>query len=122
MRQQEAQEQEILFNWARTYAAEWPELRLLFHIPNGGKRNAAEAAHLKRQGVKAGVPDVFLPCAKHGYNGVFIELKAGKNKPTPLQNEWLQELTAQGYKTAVCYGWQQAAELLQDYLTDEVAR
>ena len=47
----EAQEQEVIIEWADLHGLP------LFHIPNGGKRNAAEAAHLKRQGVRAGVPE-----------------------------------------------------------------
>ena len=31
-----------------------------FHVPNGGKRSAREAARLKRQGVLAGVSDILL--------------------------------------------------------------
>ena len=62
----EAQEQENLFTMLAYAGRKYPEAQLLFHVPNGGKRNAAEAAHLKRQGVKAGVPDLFLPVARGG--------------------------------------------------------
>lgn len=51
---------------------EWCELRRVpcFHIPNGGSRNKAEAANLKRQGVMAGVPDLCVPVARCGYRGI----------------------------------------------------
>lgn len=49
----EAGAQETLFNWAQYQYARYPELELLYHIPNGGKRDARTAANLKRQGVKA---------------------------------------------------------------------
>ena len=62
----EATEQERVINWARFYAKDFPELDLLHHIPNGGSRNQLEAANLKRQGVKAGVPDLCLPVARNG--------------------------------------------------------
>ncbi len=51
-------------------------------MPNGGKRDKATAAVLKRQGVKAGVPDIMLPAARAGYHGLYIELKAGENTTT----------------------------------------
>lgn len=35
----------------------WP---LLFAIPDGGRRDAVTGAHLKAEGVRAGVPDMFL--------------------------------------------------------------
>lgn len=41
--------QETLFNWIEWQLEKYPELELAFHIPNGGKRNAREAANLKRQ-------------------------------------------------------------------------
>ena len=111
--------QETLFEWMDWHKAAYPELALAFHIPNGGKRNAAEAAHLKRQGVKAGVPDICLPVARDGYHGLFIELKVGKNKTTPLQEKWLHDLAEQGYKAMVCYGWEEAAGQILRYLGEE---
>ena len=112
----EAQEQEALFQWAAVQAHKYPALRLLYHVPNGGSRNKLEAYHLKLQGVKAGVPDLCLPVPSGGYHGLYIELKAGRNKPTPEQRAWLAALDVNGYKTAVCYGWQQAAEEIKSYL------
>lgn len=114
--QHEGEEQEYLFEWASLSACAFPELSLLFHIPNGGKRNKAEAIHFKKQGVKAGIPDLFLPVARGIYHGLFIELKYGSNKPTENQNQWAKALTKQGYKCLVCYGWQNAAEAIEKYL------
>lgn len=114
----EATEQERLISWAQWQHNRFPELKLLFHIPNGGSRNALEAANLKRQGVKAGVPDLFLPVAKGTYHGLFIEMKWGKNTVTDKQDEWLHDLTVQGYKAAVCYGADEAIEIITDYLTN----
>ena len=111
--------QEALFDWLALQKGRYPEMQLAFHIPNGGKRNAAEAAHLKRQGVKAGVPDICLPVAKSGYHGLYIELKVGKNKPTEMQKRWIGELNAQGYRAVVCYGWEEAAKEIHAYLTGE---
>lgn len=114
----EATEQERLISWAQWQHNRFPELKLLFHIPNGGSRNALEAANLKRQGVKAGVPDLFLPVAKGTYHGLFIEMKWGKNTVTDKQDEWLHDLMVQGYKAAVCYGADEAIEIITDYLTN----
>ena len=75
----------------------------MYHVPNGGKRDKATAAVLKRQGVKAGVPDIMLPAARAGYHGLYIELKAGENTTTKKQKEWLEYLRQQGYYTAVCW-------------------
>lgn len=112
----ESGHQEALFAWAGCNMQRMPELEYMYHVPNGGKRDAATAVALKRQGVKAGVPDVMLPAARAGFHGLYIELKAGKNTTTKKQKEWLEYLRQQGYYTAVCYSWQLAAELIEKYL------
>ena len=108
--------QEMLFQWVAYQTGRYPELALLYHIPNGGKRDARTAVALKRQGVKAGVPDLHLPVARSGYYGLYIELKVGNNRATSLQKEWIRQLNEQGYLAVVCYGWQAAAEQIIDYL------
>lgn len=118
----EAGAQEALFSWIGYQLGRYPELKLAYHIPNGGKRDARTAANLKRQGVKAGVPDIHLPVARGGYHGLYIELKVGKNKQTEKQKEWQRELAKQGYLSVVCYGWQEAAEQLVNYLELQTAK
>lgn len=112
----EAVEQEQLMRWAEYASGTHPELKLLFHIPNGGSRNRAEAANLKRQGVKAGVPDLCLPVPKGPYHGLFIEMKVGKNKTSREQKKWLDKLDDYGYATVVCYGWEEAKNIIELYL------
>ena len=114
--QREAAEQESLFRWALYMRGRFPEVDLLYHIPNGGSRHPIEAANLKRQGVKAGVPDLCLPVARGAYHGLYIKMKAGKNKATDLQDEWLSALRVQGYVAEVCHGWQEAAKIIEKYL------
>lgn len=114
----EHEEQKALFNWATMMAGKWPELDLMFAVPNGGHRHIRVAARMKEEGVRAGVPDIFLPCARCGWHGLFVEMKAGRNKPTELQQQWLEDLTLQGYLAAVCWGWEEAAALIESYLED----
>lgn len=112
----ESQEQQWLFQWAGISEQQFSELRLLYHVPNGGRRDKKEAASLKRQGVKAGVPDLFLPSPHGGYFGLYIELKVGKNKTSKIQDEWIEQLKEQGYFVEVCYGWLAASEVIKYYL------
>lgn len=96
----------------------------LFAIPNGGYRNPQEAASLKRQGVKAGVPDLCLSYPSKSSHGLYIELKRpivkGENKPavTIEQRMWVERLNKVGYKAVICYGWEHAWEVLLEYLED----
>ena len=94
----------------------WPELALLHHIPNGGKRDAIEAKHLKSEGVKSGVPDLHLPVAKGKYHGLFIELKTEKGRASEAQKWWINKLNSYGNCAIVCYGWQNAVDVLEWYL------
>ena len=112
----EHDEQVALFEWAALHQGRYPELGLLFAIPNGGKRDKLVAMQLQREGVKPGVPDLCLPVPSAGWHGLFIELKWGRNTTTDKQNEWLERLTEQGYLAVVCYGWQEAADVIRDYL------
>lgn len=112
----EAQEQTALFRWTLAVRTIYPLLRLLFHIPNGGRRDAVEARHLKEQGVKKGVPDLFLPVARDPYHGLFIEMKTDTGQPTQAQKWWLEELRTQGYLALVAHGQDEARGILQDYL------
>ena len=113
----ESREQITLFEWAALNEHKYPELKLLHHIPNGGKRAKTTAIRLKMEGVKAGVPDIELPAPRGIYHGLYIELKAGKNKATDKQKEWIYELKKQGYFTAVCHGWESASKVLLKYLS-----
>ncbi len=88
----------------------------VFAIPNGGSRNKAEAAKLKAEGVSAGVPDLFIPIPKQGCHGLFIEMKVGKNRTSPEQDEWLALLRKNCYKAAVCYGADAAIKTIDDYI------
>ncbi len=109
-------EQMGVIDWAEWNAGRFPELKLLFHIPNGGKRDAREAARFKAMGVKAGVPDLCLPVPMNGFAGLYIEMKYGKNKPTDHQKEWIKALKEQGYKVTVCYSGAEATQELESYL------
>lgn len=76
---------------------------LIFAIPNGGQRTKAQGGRLKAEGVRAGVPDLFLPVARRGYHGMFIELKVNKNKTTAEQDRWGLRLESEGYCIALIY-------------------
>lgn len=116
----EAQEQELVIQWADMMVAvnERPLLRLLYHTPNGGMRDKATAQAMKRAGVKAGVPDLFLPVARGGHHGLWIEMKRAdhSNHATPDQEWWIEQLRQQGYRAVVCYGASAAIDELSDYL------
>ena len=117
MKASEHQEQAALFRWAGFAAARWPELALLYAIPNGGHRHKAVAARMKAEGVKRGVPDLCLPVPRGNHHGLYVELKTADGSASRAQRQWLTALQRQGYRVAVCRGWEAARAFIEDYLT-----
>lgn len=121
-RHPEDQHQQALFDWALASLGRYPELVGLMHVPNGGRRGRREAGRLKRQGVRAGYPDLVLDVARGGYHGLRIELKATRDdlvqppRVSPEQRVWLERLSAEGYRAVVCEGWEAARDELVAYL------
>lgn len=118
----EEQIQIDVMRWARLQEGKWPELRLLYHCPNGGRRGKVEAARLKAAGVKAGVPDLCLPVPRGRYHGLYIELKAEGGRLSPSQREWLTWLDAEGYCALRCTGFDETVAAIKAYLTHGEAR
>ena len=118
MKSIESQEQCALIEWAEIQSRTYPELQLLHHIPNGGKRNIATAARLKKEGVKAGVPDLCLPVPRGGWHGLYIEMKAPKGTVSERQKWWIEALRKQGYCAVVRYGWEAAKDTIIRYLLE----
>jgi hypothetical protein len=113
----EASEQKWLFQWAANSLGKHPELALMFHIPNEGKRSRTTGARMRQEGLKRGVPDIFLPVPRGGFHGLFIEMKRIKgSKTSDDQKGWLEALHRQGYQAFVCKGWCEAADRIEEYL------
>ena len=112
----EEEEQTVVMHWAAMASGRWPELRLLFHIPNGGKRSKSEAVRFRAAGVRSGVPDLFLPCSRGGFHGLWIEMKAMGGRVSREQERWQTELLGQGYMCAVCYGADAAIATIEKYM------
>jgi len=114
----EHDEQCALFAWADTAQAQHPELVMLYAVPNGGARHPAVGAQLKAEGVRAGYPDIALDVARGRWHGLRIELKRAdrSNHATPEQCVWLERLRQYGYQAVVCYGAQEAINVITTYL------
>lgn len=112
----EHKEQCLVIEWAHYSRGSYPDLKLLYAIPNGGLRHVATASRLKAEGVKPGVPDLHLPVARRGYLTLYIEMKVNNNKPTDLQSEWIENLNKAGHLAVVCQGSAEAIAKLEWYL------
>ena len=105
----------------KLFRAQFPAVGLLLiHVPNGGSRkNAFEGWRLKEQGVRAGVSDLFLPVARGGFFGLWIEFKAAPPNDAAVsdsQEVWVKEMLEQGYAAHICLGVDAALRVLVDYM------
>lgn len=113
----ESEEQQALFQWADTLCFRYPELALLYHIPNEGKRSKSTGARMKKEGMKSGVPDIHLPVARGKFHSLYIELKRRKGSTvTKEQKTWRQLLGKYGNAAYICCGWEEAAKVIEAYL------
>lgn len=129
-------EQTALFAWAAAVknAGICPHPAKMYATPNGAKRDKRTAAMLKAEGVKSGIPDVFLPvptlAKPEKFNafgsttvtnglicGLYIEMKKIKGgKLSDEQRERIEQLQADGYAAVVCKGWIEAKNVIITYL------
>jgi hypothetical protein len=76
---------------------------LCYAIPNGGYRTITTARAMRAEGQKAGMPDLHIPIARHGYNSLYIEVKNGKaGRLSEHQKEMHERLRDYGNKVVVC--------------------
>ena len=113
----EHDEQVLVIQWAACHLRKYPDLDMLYAVPNGGLRGKVVARKLKAEGVKAGVPDLVLAAPMGGYHGLYLEMKRRKgSKVQADQKDWLTRLQEAGYCCCVCKGFASAKETLIAYL------
>jgi len=99
-----------------------PECRWLYAIPNGGYRNIATAVRLKKEGVKPGVLDLFLPVPIVSKqlicHGLYIEVKTTKpgSRLTENQKEFIEHCDRYGYVWKIVRSAQECVVVINRYL------
>lgn len=88
----------------------------LFAIPNGGARDVITGARLKAEGVRPGTPDLMLAKPNVRFNGLYVEMKAGDNKPSDAQREFIAYLEGVGYRATVHWSAASAIKEIEEYL------
>lgn len=116
----EHNEQALLFQWIDLEAKQWPEMALIFAIPNGGFRHARTAALMKAEGVRRGVPDVFWPLPKvdecgETWAGLFIEMKVEGGRLDQWQQALHVALHSAGYMVMVAWTFEEARKCIEHY-------
>ena len=61
-----------------------------------------------------------MPVPRGKYHGLYIELKRQHGgRIAPEQTAWIEELMKQGYYVAICKGWEAAAKIIIEYLSQK---
>lgn len=118
----EHDDQVAVINWADAHIEQAACLEWLHSDLAGvylGKGGGRIVNKLKAEGMKPGILDLSLEAARHDYHGLKIEMKVKPNKPTEGQIEYMDFLATEDYLGEVCYGANEAVELLKWYLDIE---
>lgn len=119
-RQPENEEMKAFFRYCELQKNKHPAWQYAFHVPNEGKFPIQYRVKLKSMGVRSGVPDIIIPVPCGRYHGLAIEMKVKPNKPSTAQLQWLEHLNKHGYLAQVCYGWDAAVKLVNNYIAELV--
>ena len=118
----EHEDQSAVIDWSDEHIEQAPPLEWIYAIINGiplassATQRAKIINYMKAEGMKPGVVDLCLPAARHGYHGLYIEMKKQGGKVSEGQAEFLAYLETENYHGAVCVGAIEAVELLKWYL------
>lgn len=104
--------------------------KLLFAVPNGGKRDqvtttnkkgvsstwSPEATRMKNQGVKSGVSDVICLIPKKGFASLLMEFKTQTGEQSPEQKKFQEQAESCGSKYVIVRSVGRAIDVLKEYL------
>lgn len=98
----------------------------LIAYPNGGSRKkiklksgkffSLEGKRLKKEGVKAGVSDLFLAIPSNDFGGLWMEVKTHKGKVSKHQQSWIDLMRFAGYCAGVVRSVDDGIQAIKDYL------
>jgi hypothetical protein len=90
---------------------------LIFAIPNGSATSAKNRLMLFLEGLTAGIPDIFVAESKHGFSGLFIELKTQEGVESHDQKKIRLLLQKRNYLVYVARSPETAIDLITDYVS-----
>ena len=88
---------------------------VIFATPNGGTRNAREAAQMKKEGVMAGVSDLIILIEGAV---LFVEMKVKGNKQQPSQIAFQKAVERLGFSYAICHSLQEFQLVVERFIKD----
>jgi len=101
--------------YVRTF---FPEI-LILSIPNGSGTTAHNRLALYAEGLLPGVPDLFIPEARKGFHGLWIEMKTKEGVESAAQKRIRNNLEDNGYLCYVARSEQTAINIIEAYLQQD---
>lgn len=101
------------------FDAQYPSLsKLLFAVPNGGKRNKITANKMKHEGVRSGVADLVLSVPTNKHHATYLEAKVvyqdgTKNYQSKDQKEFQKLVESMGYRYEVFYSLEEFIKIVK---------
>lgn len=112
--QSESQLQHNCLQWFRL---QYPALdRMMFAVPNGGKRDPRTGAQMKYEGAIRGVADLILLIPKKGFASLCIEMKTPKGRQSEEQIKWQGEAEKYQNRYVVCHSLEEFINEVNAYL------
>jgi hypothetical protein len=114
-------EHDLQVNCIKIFKIKYPS-KMIFSIPNAGKRSVRAGVYYKAEGLLAGVPDLFVPEPCGYFSGLFIEMKTESktSKPTPAQETMMQKLRARGYSVHICRNLDEFISTCENYFASAI--
>lgn len=117
----EHQEQVSLFAEMRLRGKRDPRWLAPYVIPNGGSRGGSalqrtiNGKRLKDEGVKAGVPDIFVPVPCGRFCGLYVELKKRQGGRVSLEQRKFADELDPRYMLVIAHGAEDGIRKISNY-------
>jgi hypothetical protein len=106
IRPSEHQIQSAFFKWL---ALAYPNANCVtWATPNAARRSHQMAAIMKAEGLKSGVPDVFMAMPRGEYHGLFLEFKSHAGVISENQLIFCVNLRSMGYQVEIVRSLEEA--------------
>lgn len=114
MKQDEHNTQVACVNWFRY---QYPNIaKVLFAVPNGGRRDRVTGAKLKAEGAMAGVADMVLLYPTALYHALCIEFKTKTGRQSDSQKQFAEAVKQFGNAYVIVRSFDEFVSIVEQYL------
>ena len=93
---------------------------MMFAIPNAGMRTRKSRGMLLAEGLKNGLPDIYVDIAVNPFHGLRLELKRSTETLRAVRENqwsWIEKYNSQGFKAGAVIGYRACIYSICDYLS-----